>query len=359
MNSVFECGLAFFMACFVVSECLVAQEETVQGTKVECTVDLSKPGIMSDILSNALNRGFEKDSKAVRAFLDVAQDKYETGDKLLQATAKQFEIKIETLKAAVEDYKHCNCTHVGGGAFRKKTKSLQQSDGQISTFAENVLVHVVLHELGHGLVREFDLPILANEETLADTFATHYIVSKIPDRALDILEARISSLMIEANENPRTQWTVQGEHNSDARRAYQIAAAAIAFDPEKYAPLAKLVDMSESQMRKAADYGSEIHRSWRRILKPLWMPEGMESSEARTSVDSGSVFSAAISQSKCWDEINTAVKSFDWHSQVTVSITSGEGGAAWSRSNRRVTVHDEYIHRFNLQGKLFAAKADQ
>ena len=93
------------------------------------------------------------------------------------------------------------------------------ADEVVSQFAEDVLFHVVMHELGHGLVREFDLPILGNEETLADTFATHYIVSRLPsERALQILKARVNSLMFEAREVPRDEWTVKGEHNSDARR---------------------------------------------------------------------------------------------------------------------------------------------
>ena len=85
------------------------------------------------------------------------------------------------------------------------------------------------------MVREFDLPILSNEEAMADAFATHYLTMHMPDRALDVLMARTTSLMIEAGELPRDQWPISGEHESDARRAFQIAAWAIAADPAKYA----------------------------------------------------------------------------------------------------------------------------
>lgn len=223
------------------------------------------------------------------------------------------------------------------------------NDGKITKFTENVLIHVVLHELGHGLVREFDLPVLGNEETLADAFATHYAVTKMPDHALDILDARVASLMIEAEEVPRNEWTVKGEHNSDARRAWQIAALAIAHDSQKYAPLAKLVGMSQSDMRKAIDYGSEIHRSWRRILRPLQMPEGQTSNEARMAIDDDSVFAQSIRNGSLPKTIEEIVRSFDWHSQVTIRFSTGDGGAGWSRSKRAVTVNDDYVRRFNLQ----------
>ena len=35
--------------------------------------------------------------------------------------------------------------------------------------------------------------------------------------------------------------------------------------------LAARIDMSEQDIRAARDYGTEIHRSWRRVLAPLWM----------------------------------------------------------------------------------------
>ena len=95
--------------------------------------------------------------------------------------------------------------------------SAQQTQTKSTAFAENVLLHVVLHEIGHAVIREFDLPILGNEETMADAFATCYLVHYLPDRAIDVLNARVTSLLIEAGEVPRDQWTVRGEHNNDAR----------------------------------------------------------------------------------------------------------------------------------------------
>ena len=60
-------------------------------------------------------------------------------------------------------------------------------------FAEDVVLHVVLHEIGHALIREFDLPVLGNEETMADAFATNYLAYHLPERALDVLTAHIAT----------------------------------------------------------------------------------------------------------------------------------------------------------------------
>jgi len=331
--------------------------------QTECRIDLNKVGQMSDIASNALIRKFHKDESKVSNYLRAAKAKYSTKERLTQgrafavAAAKEFEIDEKVFADAIEDYKHVNYRHEGGVAKTETAKTT--SNGKISQFAEDVLFHVVVHEIGHGLVREFDLPVLGNEETLADTFATHYIVSRLPaERALRIIKARVASLMFESSEVPRKEWTVQGEHNSDARRAYQIAACAIAYDSDTFGPLAAIVNMDQSDVRSASDYGSEIHRSWRRILKPLWMPEGQESGEARLIIQDDSMFFDALENGKLANEFQEAIKSFDWHSQVKLRFAGGDGGAGWSRSARTVTVHDGYIQRFNAQGKALSKAAD-
>jgi hypothetical protein len=235
-------------------------------------------------------------------------------------------------------------------AFCSGETHAQQTQGEVTRFAEDVLLHVVLHEVGHGLIREFDLPILGNEETMADAFATCYVTQFLPDRAYDVLNARITSLMIEAGDVPRAEWRVTGEHNNDARRAHQIAALAVAADPEKFDSLAQELGMSETEITKAKDYGSEIHRSWRRILRPLMMTNGMQSSEARIRFDASCDLVTELRSGRLVSEIESALTRFDWHSQVTILFAQGDGGAGWSRTNRTITVHTEYVRRFIRQG---------
>ena len=222
---------------------------------------------------------------------------------------------------------------------------------KVSKFAKNVTTFVVLHELGHALIREFDLPVLGNEETSADAFATHYLTTYLPDRALEVIEARTSSLMLEAQEVARAEWSVNGEHDSDARRAFQIAALAVAADPRKYESLAKDVGLSKNDISDAKDYGTEIHRSWRRVLQPLWMPLGVASNEARVKSDSNSKFIKQLCSAGFEKELRSVIERFDWHSQVTIDFVEGEGGGGWSRSKRTITVHSEYVQRFIRQGK--------
>ena len=220
---------------------------------------------------------------------------------------------------------------------------------ELSDFARDVTLHVVLHELAHALIREFDLPVLGNEETMADAFATHYLTTYLPDRAVAVLNARVTSWIIESREVPREQWPVSGEHDNDARRAFQVAALAVAADPVKYSPVAKRVGMSGDDIEKAKDYGAEIHRSWRRTLAPLLMPNTERSNQARVVCDAN-VF-AKDSAASLIAELDSQLTRFDWHSQVTIRFAASAGGAGWSRSKRTITVNSEYIRRFLKQGE--------
>jgi hypothetical protein len=325
-----------------------------------CSVDLRVSGAMKDIVSNALLRGVKRPEADVRAFLKNAESTYATGEDLLRAAARRFEIDEATMAAEVERFRHCNCTHGSGadsrpmvpGDGRVKDRAGDGVAVEVTSFAKDVTLHVVLHELGHALIREFDLPILGNEETMADAFATHYLTTHLPDRAADVLKARTTSLMIEAREVSRAEWTVAGEHDNDARRAFQIAALAVAADPVKYASVAKVVEMSDRDVQKAKDYGAEIHRSWRRILGPLRMADGARSKEAHVVCNFESGLSDTSHAISLGAELESIVTRFDWHSQVTVRFIAGEGRAGWSRSARTITVPSEYIRRFVAQGKV-------
>jgi len=317
----------------------------------DCDGNLENTGELSDVLSNTLMLGFELPEPDVRGFLDGAGERYEDSPELFKATAAHFKIEEGVLAARASEFRHCNCEHAKKKGAAGADAGGRRFDTNLppSKFAKDVTLHVVLHELGHAVIREFDIPVLANEETMADAFATYYLTTYMPERAVDVLTARVTSLMIEAGEEAGgVDWS--GEHDHDARRANQIAALAVAADPVKYEPVADVVKMSAEDIEDAVDYGGELRRSWRRVLAPLWMPEGAASSEAKVAYDDASVFLIRLCEDGLSREIESALRRFDWHSQVTIRFVEGDGKAGWSRSARTVTVHSAYVRRFVAQG---------
>lgn len=323
-----------------------------------CSVDLTRPGQMADLISNVLIRSESKPEREVRAFLTTAKKDHAKGESLLLAAAARFAIDPDRLRTSVNYYRHINCHHGPIPGFAVPDHFMTTSAGQqgeplpTSEFAGAVALHVVLHEMGHAVIREFDLMVLGNEETMADAFATHMLTEHFPDLAPAAIKARVTSLMIEAGQVPRADWPVRGEHDNDARRAFQIAALALAADQHAHAPLVDIVGMSESDVRAALDYGSDIHRAWRRTLAPLLMPRQAASKEGRLRAAENLRAFLDHGPINLGRTLESAVKMIDWHSQVTIDFVEGKGGASWSRSNRTITVNDAYLCRFIAQGEL-------
>ena len=329
-----------------------------------CNIDFATPKGIRDTISNVLLRAERRPESEVKAFLRLdAVKRFATGDELRDAAADHFNIDRKRFETLVEYWRHINCKHAAVPGYAVPDAVLEVAAGPalspvpVSAFAADVTIHVVLHEMGHAVIREFDLMVLGNEETMADAFATHMLTEHFPEHAARVLSARVTSLMIEADEVPRDQWTVRGEHDSDARRAYQIAALAIAADASKYESVADLVGMSERERKNARDYGSDIHRAWRRTLAPLMMPEGKHSKEARFRADEATREFVDAGDPSLRATVESVLKRIDWHSQVTVDFVGGDGGAAWSRSNRTITVNGEYLRRFITQGVKAEAAA--
>ena len=329
---------------------IVAEPKPQLPAIPQCEVDLKIDARMEDVLSNVLLRAEHKPESVVKAFLKDARRRNGTGDDMLKAAAEHFKIDQKRLAALVEHWRHINCRHAAIPGYAVSDRAPLLDTVPVSVFAADVTLHVVLHELGHAVIREFDLMVLGNEETMADAFATHLLTEHFPEHAVRAISARVRSLMIEANEVPRDQWTVRGEHDNDARRAYQIAALAIAADKEKYAGVAGIVGMSEQDIKKARDYGADIHRAWRRTLSPLMMPAGKISKEARFRADASTRAFVDAGKPSLASVLESALQRIDWHSQVTVDFVGGQGGAAWNRSKRTITVNSEYLQRFIAQG---------
>lgn len=222
----------------------------------------------------------------------------------------------------------------------------------ISEFAKNVTKHVLYHELAHGLIREFDLPLLANEEAMADSFATSFIIVMKRDDAPTIVIDRVRSWIYEDSQVDPKDYDFKGEHSLDIRRAYQNACLLYNGDPAEWGKHIEFLEFSENDLSDCSDNPDQIE-GWTKIVSPHLLPDGKKSEMVEVIYGDGPMKDQMM-VSGLIEEFAEDVRRFNWPNPITVHFDHCDTGAAWSRENRTITLCDDYVARFVVQGEAIA-----
>jgi hypothetical protein len=152
---------------------------------------------------------------------------------------------------------------------RLKGLNQQQRVERVDFIVGNTLV-LLLHEIGHVLINQFQLPVLGREEDAADTYAaltmlrvgTSFTVQSLADAAKGwFFDARRDQ---EIGDKP----LYYDEHNVSAQRAYQIVCLMVGSDPEKFKSLADQAKMPEERQKTCKRDYTKASEAWRAVLAP-------------------------------------------------------------------------------------------
>src|SRR5262245_5336146 len=140
---------------------------------------------------------------------------------------------------------------------------------QLVEFVIGNTLFVLTHELGHGVINEFNMPVLGREEDAADSFA---IVT-----ALKMGSAFSERVLIEAGKGQvfsSKQDKKEGnalafydEHGLDLQRAYNIVCFMVGADPAKFTKLANDTKLPEYRQKGCAFEWKNMEWSWEEMLK--------------------------------------------------------------------------------------------
>ncbi len=215
-------------------------------------------------------------------------------------------------------------------------------------FEKNVVTHVLFHEFGHAVFREFGMPIVANEEATADSFANYYIIRYMRDDAVNIVTSRALSWMIEDSEVAIEDYDMMGEHDLDIRRAYQALCQAYGADPADWGEYFEWVGFSESDLASCSETSPDMEAAWDQVIQPYFLKDGAVSNDVRV-VYGNSELNELMQSYGVLDRLEEEMNKFDWPKPVEIYFGECPGGASWSKSERRITLCDSYLRRFMSQ----------
>jgi Putative metallopeptidase len=177
----------------------------------------------------------------------------------------------EKLKAE-SDQLQAKITEVARGLQsnpRLKKLSQQQREKVVEFITGNMLF-VMLHELAHATVTDFNIPVLGREEDAADDFAVLRLLqvgSEFSHRILvEAAEGWFLSDKRDQQEGDKPD--LSDEHSLDKQRAFHIVCLMVGSDPKMFTDLANETKLpADRQATCPRDYAT-VARSWDMVLKP-------------------------------------------------------------------------------------------
>jgi hypothetical protein len=216
------------------------------------------------------------------------------------------------------------------------------------------MLFVTAHELGHALVSELDLMVLAREEDVADAYATIGVLKCGADFARRVLVEAAKGLFLNAQRDKKAGDVPQyyERHGLDEQRAYQIVCLMYGSDQVRFKDLADETQLPQDRRRSCGwDYDT-ASRSWDRALAPHLRTA--EQPKPRIEVIYGEAKGSLATYARIFKAsrfletvIEQVADRFAWPASIAVEMRScGDANARWTIPTRRLHVCYELAEEF-------------
>ena len=155
----------------------------------------------------------------------------------------------------------------------------------------NVLEFALLHEMGHMMVGEFDLPVLGHSEDAADSFATTMLLVAQPDDTGNTLRDAMKSWFLigtQELENDADDLSLfYDEHTLSISRGFEILCMMVGSNADGFAALATEYGMDEDRQSGCSFDFQLAANGWQNLLAPYSIDGGVKPADG--GIDAASV----------------------------------------------------------------------
>ena len=206
------------------------------------------------------------------------------------------------------------------------------------------LLFVSTHELGHGLLAEFELPNLAHDEDAADNFAiltTLKVGTDFSDNVL--IEAAKGWYLADLRDQKTGEKPAYYDaHAMNLQRAYHIVCLMVGSDPEKYKELAGIAGMPTDRQQGCKDDFRTAQWSWETLLKPHLRPSDQPKQKIELSYGEATgklgVYARTFREIKFLETLAGHIgEQYAWPRPFAMEMVEcGEVGAHWHSRKLRI-----------------------
>lgn len=147
--------------------------------------------------------------------------------------------------------------------FAKKIKDKSKLDDAVKA----ATAATFFHELGHGLVDAWKIPITGREEDAVDQLSTLVLIEATEDGAQMALDGALTFKLYAdlAKGEAKIYWD---EHSLDEQRFFDTICLVYGHDDEKYAYLVTNGTLPEERAVFCTEDYDKVNRAWRQLLAP-------------------------------------------------------------------------------------------
>ena len=160
--------------------------------------------------------------------------------------------------------------------FADTVFDLFADSGELDTFEEvealtlATLAFVFIHEVGHALVDQLELPVTGLEEDAVDQLAT-VVVADAGEDAANIAVAGASLFgLFGVNREAFEVADFWDEHSLDEQRFFNILCWVYGSDPATYGELVRESGIGEERLVRCEEEFEQIQTSWETLLGPYF-----------------------------------------------------------------------------------------
>ena len=241
-------------------------------------------------------------------------------------------------------------------------------DPKAATFVMGNLEFVVLHELSHLIIGDFNVPIIGPEEYAADYIAAMVLIqAKMFDpqravRAREFVRATADAFALSWQVDPKTAVDVRywDTHALDIQRFYQIACLLYGSDPAAFPTLPARIGMPPSRADRCRHDHDKAHRGIEWLLSSFGrQPEEPEGAAIHIVYDSppSRVAAEIVTQLRRIELLENTVRrlrdrfALSEEATIVVRKCGRVAEAAWMPETRELVVCYGLIDTFYLLSK--------
>lgn len=152
--------------------------------------------------------------------------------------------------------------------FYRLFKSVGDTDEQATDSMFDATNFVFLHEMGHALIDNYKLPVMANEEDAADKCSSYICLEEMGDDGVRAVLAAADAFKIESQMSKPSNRDMADEHLLQEQRYFVALCMVYGSNPDKYRNIKDKGYLPEARAVRCPSEYERTAKSWGELLAP-------------------------------------------------------------------------------------------